>query len=597
VSTQAMKALILGVLIIQAALARSDAPAVSGATHVLAQARGAMGISSTIPKWAMAGTISEGGERGSVTIWTDALAGAAAEYDYGSEDLRGAEGFNGSVAWTSSADGVLRSSIGLPRGVLAGKAYVLSEAILLPRFAPYAKQIAGSNEADVIRFSPPGVPPFDVWFSRQTALPERAVFYGEDTHVYRFNDYRMVGAFVIPFSIREDSDLISLTSVSQTSPGKATTIPSVEPHDFGVEGGHDATVPVTFDGAHILVGVKLNGEGPFRFILDTGGHSILSTEVAQRLRLIGSHPTASGGIGSGTIAVTRTTVARIDIGNAYIRNQPFKIMDIKNGFGQSFGERIDGIVGVQLLMRFQVTIDYAGRLLTLSTEREPLANAIPFTFIGDMPATSASLGSRSTWFGIDTGSGASMILSKPYWSRHFPPSTTRVYGSLGVGVGGSQNAWFSPVTSFRWADFTFPRLIFDFADADQGDLATSSIAGYIGGRLLARFTVTFDYRSQTLRLVPNHNFWIKDSFNRSGLVVSSQGLDKVISSVLTGSPAYAAGVPSNSRIISIDKRAASELSLAEIKRILGQATGSIVSLRISRNNVERSYRFALANYI
>jgi hypothetical protein len=315
------------------------------------------------------------------------------------------------------------------------------------------------------------------------------------------------------------------------------------------------------------------------------------------LRLLGAHPSTSGGIGSGVVAVSRTTVARIDIGKAYICNQAFKIMDIKNGFGQSFGERIDGIVGVALLMRFRVTIDYAGHLITLSTERAPLVNSIPLTFLGDMPAATASLANRPTWFGIDTGSGASMILLKPFWSGHFRPSTKRVYGSLGVGVGGSQNAWFAPVTSFRWAGFTFPRLIFDFADADKGDLSTASVAGYIGGRVLARFTVTFDYRSQTLRLVPNRNFWIVDSFNRSGLVISSRGGDKFISNVLTGSPAYAAGVPSNSKIVSINNRGASNLSLAEIKRILGKAAGSVVLLRISLSGVEHSYRLVLANYI
>lgn len=401
----------------------------------------------------------------------------------------------------------------------------------------------------------------------------------------------------MPFSIREDDTVISLTSVSPTSAGKAANIPLVQPHDFGIAGRHDATVPVTFDGAHVLVGVKLNGQGPFQFILDTGGHNIMSNQVAQELRLMGSHPSTSGGIGSGVVAVTRTTVARIEIGNAYIRNQAFKIMDIENGFGQSFGERIDGVIGVALLMRFRVTIDYAGHFLTLSTEKTPLPNAIPLTFLGDLPAAKAALANRATWFGIDTGSGASMILLKPFWSEHFRPSTTRVFGSLGVGVGGSQNAWFAPVTSFRWAGFTFPRLIFDFADADKGDLATSSVAGYIGGRLLTRFTVTFDYRSATLSLVPNRNFWTRDTFNRSGLVISSRGRDKFISNVLTGSPADAAGVPSNSEIVSIDKSAASSLSLAEIKRILGKAAGSVVSLRISRSNVERSYRFALADYI
>jgi Aspartyl protease len=595
---KAYHALIIGALLIQAPLgARGDEMGPSGAARVLAQARAATGISSTIPKWAMTGTLSQDRERGSVLIWTDARAGATAEYDYGPEDVRGAEGFNGSLAWTSSTDGVLRSSIGLPRSVLAAKAYVLSGAILLPTFDRYAKQIADSNDAHVIRFSPPGVQPFDVWFSRRTALPERAAFYGEDTHVYRFDDYRTVGAFAVPFSIHEDDAAISLTSVTPTSTNKATNVPSVRPHDFGVEGGRNATVPVTFDGAHVLVGVKLNGQGPFRFILDTGGHSIMSTEVAQKLRLVGAHPGTSGGIGSGVVAVRRTTVARINIGNAYIRNQAFKIMDIRNGFGQSFGERIDGILGVALLMRFRVAIDYAGHLLTLSTATEPLADSIPLTFIGDMPAARASLGSGPSWFGIDTGSGASMILLKPFWSAHFRPSTTRVYGSLGVGVGGSQNAWFAPVTSFRWGAFTFPRLIFDFADANQGDLATSSLAGYIGGRLLARFTVTFDYRSQTLQLVPNHNFWIVDFFNRSGLVVASRGVDKYVANVLTGSPAYAAGVPSDSRIVSIDKTPASKLSLAEIKRILGKAAGTIVSLRITQSNVERSYRFALANYI
>ena len=41
-------------------------------------------------------------------------------------------------------------------------------------------------------------------------------------------------------------------------------------------------MPVEYDG-DVVVEAMLNGQGPFAFILDTGGHDILTPEVAAAL--------------------------------------------------------------------------------------------------------------------------------------------------------------------------------------------------------------------------------------------------------------------------------------------------------------------------
>ena len=100
---------------------------------------------------------------------------------------------------------------------------------------------------------------------------------------------------------------------------KAAFAAPTPPDDTTLDG--ETTVPLDIQG-FIVVGARLNGRD-FDFILDTGGHNIITPEVAK---LLGLHPVgegASGGSGSGTLTEQYVRIERLEVGAATMRDQHF----------------------------------------------------------------------------------------------------------------------------------------------------------------------------------------------------------------------------------------------------------------------------------
>jgi hypothetical protein len=102
-------------------------------------------------------------------------------------------------------------------------------------------------------------------------------------------DYRTVGGVGLPFKITKDEGDTANTDdirVEHVAFEHAATAEFERPHvpmDFTIA-GNKAVVPTEFDG-FVSVEAKLNGKGPFAFILDTAGRAILTHQVAQMLGL------------------------------------------------------------------------------------------------------------------------------------------------------------------------------------------------------------------------------------------------------------------------------------------------------------------------
>jgi membrane-associated protease RseP (regulator of RpoE activity) len=102
---------------------------------------------------------------------------------------------------------------------------------------------------------------------------------------------------------------------------------------------------------HILVRAKINGKGPFNFILDTGAPALfVSTAVGRQLHI---EPNANGWARldrfeiEGGVVVPKTR-ARIE--------DPFQLEGI-NGLGLA-GVRLDGIIGYMVLARYRLVFDF-----------------------------------------------------------------------------------------------------------------------------------------------------------------------------------------------------------------------------------------------
>src|ERR1700682_2429350 len=107
----------------------------------------------------------------------------------------------------------------------------------------------------------------------------------------------------------------------------------------------------------ILVPVKVNGRGPFEFILDTGaGTSLLSTALAQQLdvKVLGSKEGQSAG---GKVSVSLAKLDSLAVGEARLSEIDVGIVDLDQ-IGKTVGAKIDGDLGYNFLKHFRISINY-----------------------------------------------------------------------------------------------------------------------------------------------------------------------------------------------------------------------------------------------
>jgi len=107
----------------------------------------------------------------------------------------------------------------------------------------------------------------------------------------------------------------------------------------------------------ILLPMQVNGDGPFKFILDTGaGTSLLSSDLAKKLNLK-IISTKEGQSAGGKISVSLAKVDSLAIGQAKLDDLDVGIVDLSH-IGKAIGTRIDGDVGYNFLKHFRIAIDY-----------------------------------------------------------------------------------------------------------------------------------------------------------------------------------------------------------------------------------------------
>jgi len=148
-----------------------------------------------------------------------------------------------------------------------------------------------------------------------------------------FSDWRTAAGTAIAFEERvEDPEDQSVKTWSTTrvqllrSVRRSFARPKT-PDDFYLLGeAHAANVPYTSDGWKPILNVMLNGHGPFPFVIDTGGHFILTPATARRLGVVPFGNANSSGTDPTLLRTRFAHVREVRIGNAIIKNQVAEII-------------------------------------------------------------------------------------------------------------------------------------------------------------------------------------------------------------------------------------------------------------------------------
>jgi predicted aspartyl protease len=118
-------------------------------------------------------------------------------------------------------------------------------------------------------------------------------------------------------------------------------------------------------GAALLVPVHINGEGPFDFVLDTGATLIcLDARLIERLSV--PIDTRRSGIGAGIEGTGQIQLVRLDsvrIGAAQANELSACVLDLAHT--DKLGIEMDGLVGLNFLREFRMTLDFERNVLIL----------------------------------------------------------------------------------------------------------------------------------------------------------------------------------------------------------------------------------------
>ncbi|MET0265452.1 MAG: retroviral-like aspartic protease family protein [Duganella sp.] len=371
----------------------------------------------------------------------------------------------------------------------------------------------GGIDYAVVRVEPLRGKPFDFWINRTTGRVERRqeIVDGK-TLTIDYRDFRRVGAVMLPFeertrdaADRRDEDVRRMTSIVLNRP--AAQLDFSLPPAAAITGFSAArpavTIPFEPCQAHICVALTLNGQGPFRFILDTGARNVISNKLHKRLQLPVQGVAVLSGMGEQRERGMLTTVRQIGLAGLTLDHQAFFTSPTLDNLP------IDGTIGYEWLSLTPTEIDYAARQLTFHDPQDFVyrgaARAIPLSFHDKTPQVAATLDGLPGMFTIDTGSDYSLTMNKSFVDRH---GLVAKYGAGEVvqtarGIGGNSRVLATQGKLLEIGDIRITTPTLELSTHAGGLLNGNAIAGNISNGILRQMNILFDYQGGKLYLTPH----------------------------------------------------------------------------------------------
>jgi hypothetical protein len=361
------------------------------------------------------------------------------------------------------------------------------------------------------------------------------------------------------------------------------------------------------------VPVQVNGSGPQSFILDTGSRSssVIGRECADRLHLpLGDLTQRSIGGGQGVrVGFTSTPNAILEIAGDTLSSPAMPVFELAHVMPYE-GRRLDGLLGEDFMRRHVVQIDYQKKLLRIyepdSYHYTGRSAPIPITLDTGLATAEAEVtlpgrGTLPCRLVIDTGVRTTLIWYHPFVVAHdLVAALPRVItGTIGGGAGGETKGDVGRIDRLRIGDLVLERPTTVFSRDTTGVFASASESGIVGGELLRRCRVTFDYPHSRLMLEPYRTPVTDFDYDMSGLFLVAPGpsFERVtIQSVAPGSPAEEAGLAKGDEIVSIDGRKTATMRLDDVRDLLKQ-DGASRHLRVKRGEDERAITVKLRRLV
>jgi ABC-type amino acid transport substrate-binding protein len=378
--------------------------------------------------------------------------------------------------------------------------------------------------------------------------------------------------------------VVLLASSAATVRAQVTT-----PTNLTFDGGKSSfTVPFELVDNRIFVGVTLDGRGPFKFILDTGGYGGFSVETAKRIGAKLGNEIEARGAGESVVKAWETSVAETRIGGLVLKNQDYHVFDFSD-MRHIFGSQgFDGVIGLPVFSQAVVRVDYARRLLTFTDPSKfkyaGAGASVPFELERFLPIIRGEVDAVPVRLGLDTGDRSAFTLKSPFVEQYklrekYAPKVEAV---TGFGIGGPIRAQVVRLRALKFGPFELDGALTRFSLQKAGAFAASDTAGNVGGAILKQFTVTFDYTRRRLYFEKNSSYGQRGTYDRAGLWLSgaADGRSFEVFDVVEGGPAAKAGLKVGDQIVAIDGRVVAGMLLIATRDELKDARRKTVRLTV-----------------
>ena len=533
----------------------------------------------------------------------------------------GANGFDGKTPWQRDTSGTITEQEGGDALVLAtNDAYRNANLWWKPDHggATVTSQGEVTNSTgcfDVLTVTPKGGKPFEAWFDTGThflaKIVEKA---GPQTVITTLSDYGNEDGVKLPHKILVDTgagaqyvQTVKVTKVTflGAQPDSAFAMPKTVVTDFAIAGGAaSTTIPVQIVNNHIYGEAKVNGKGPFVFIFDTGGHDILTPPVAKQLGLKVEGKLPGTGAGEGVMEGGFANGLEFSVGAATVKNQLAIVFPLDR-LGDIEGVPMPGMVGYETFRRFVTRIDYGASTLSLidpaKFDPKDAGTPVKFVFNEHVPEVIGTIEGIPAKFDIDTGSRSELTITKPFAETN----KLRVTHAKGVdavegwGVGGPSTGYITRIKDMTIGEVKIGPVVGSLADQDKGAFAGSDYSANVGGGVLKRFVVTFDYNNRVMYLKPRPGT-VPDTgtYDRAGLWINVAGTGFKIVAITKGAPAEQAGLAKDDLITAVDGRAASAIVLTDLRqRLRNDPPGTILTFTVKRGGTQHDVKVTLRDLI
>ncbi|NRB59997.1 MAG: aspartyl protease family protein [Winogradskyella sp.] len=395
----------------------------------------------------------------------------------------------------------------------------------------------------------------------------------------------------------------------------------------------------------IIIPIEVN-DVPLSFVLDTGVSKPILFNLTEddSLNLQSIQKFSLHGLGAdGEIEAIRSKYNRIKFGNALGTNQDlFVVFDQSIDFTPRLGIWIHGIIGYDLFKDFIVEINYSGKYIRLH-KHESFKNKaskkwrrIPLDVYRNKPYVNsfATIGEdeKPIKLLIDTGSSDALWLFENKNKGLYPNLNKNFVDYLGKGLSGSVYGKRSKINTFKLSDFELNNVNVAFPDSVSIDKNRiyKDRNGSLGGEILKRFNLFFDYKNEMLYLKKNSNYKLSFTYNNSGIVLERNGSQFIREKVKVPSKdnfsqsdmnavrinmsidyrvvlkpiyevvelretsnAYASGLRIGDIIIAVNGHEVYEYKLPEVNSFFHGNPGKVVRLKIERYGKTMTIKFKL----